>query len=152
MRAWPLTAGVALVLGAAAPSSATEICAWMAETNQPGDVRHLQLWLRSDGETNVYYEIGGDGLVEGGRRMHAPTSGTLVLHPDKAESPWAYGATLKPPGSIDVTVTLHAPTRSIFDPPGPVIATWAFRRDIRDGEAAVPDVLAAKQCSTVGPP
>lgn len=152
MRTWPLIAGVVLLLGAATPCSAAQVCAWMAETLQAGDVRHVQLWLQSDSEINFYYEIGGDGLVDASGNSNSPSSGTFALHPGRPKSPWLFGATLTPPGHIDVTVTLHAPTASIFDPPGPVIASWAFRREVRERETAVPDVLAAKQCSTVGPP
>jgi hypothetical protein len=149
VRAWPAIICAVATLGAAQAASAAQICAWMDETVEPEDARHVQLWLQSDGEVEFLYEIGGKGLVDASGKSHSPSSGTFLLHPGEKDSPWSFGATLSPPGRIDVTVTLHAPTPSIFDPPGPVIATYAFRREVREGEKSVPPVLAQKQCVTL---
>jgi hypothetical protein len=139
----------ALLMGAAVPCSAAQVCAWIIETVQPENVRHIELWMQSDSEINFYYEIGGDGLVDRSGKVQSDGGGTFVLHPGQAVSTWSEGSTLVPPGRIDVTLTLHAPTPSVFDPPGPVIGTWAFRREVAEGETAVPPALATKQCKMV---
>jgi hypothetical protein len=149
VRVWPAITLTLTLLAAAGPVSATQVCAWMDEAAKPDDLRELKLWLQSDGEVDFLYEMAGDGLVSEGNRSHSPSSGTFVLHPGQPDSPWGFGATLSPPGRIDVIVRLHAPTPSIFDPPGPVMAEYTFRRAVAEGETAVPPVLAAKQCKTL---
>lgn len=163
MRAWRLILGVvpasapalaillaaSLGLGVAGPASAAQVCAWMEETLQPDNVHHLKLWLSSDREVSFLVEVSGDGIVDGGGASNAPTSTSFSLEPGQPDSPWSYGANLNPPGHIDVSVILHAPTPSIFDPPGPVIATFTFRRDAPASETAPPATLATKQCAQV---
>jgi hypothetical protein len=153
MRAFPAVIAFLIALGAAqaaaGSASAAQVCAWMKETTQENDVRHLELWLQSDTRLNFTYEIGGDGLADASGHSNSPSSGSFNLQPGQAETPWSFGATFNPPGRIDVTVTLHAPTPSIFDPPGPVIAAFIFRRDVGEGERAPPPTLAARQCVAV---
>ena len=149
MRAFPAVIAFLLALGAAQAASAAQVCAWMKETTQENDVRHLELWLQSDTRLDFTYEIGGDGLADVSGKSNSPSSGSFNLQPGQAETPWSFGATFNPPGRIDVTVTLHAPTPSIFDPPGPVIAAFAFRRAVAEGEPTAPPTLAVKQCAAV---
>lgn len=142
----------ALALTASAKAAgAAQVCAWMDETAGPDNLRQVKLWLQSDSAVDFTYELGGDGLADASGKMHSPSSGSFHLDAGQTDSPWSFGATLVPPGRIDVTVTLHAPTPSIFDPPGPVIALYTFRRQIPDGETKIPPALAQHQCVSIAP-
>jgi hypothetical protein len=133
---------------AAAPKP-VQVCAWIDEVGEPDSQHTLKLWLQADGDVVGIYEIAGEGLVGEAVRSHSPASGSLVLHPGKAVSPWSFGATLSPPGRIDVIVRLRAPTASIFDPPGPVMVEYAFRRVVPEDEANSPPVFAERQCKAL---
>jgi hypothetical protein len=139
-----------LALGAVAmPVGATQVCAWMVEKTGADDLHEVELWMQADGEVRFTYQMAGEGMVTPTSRMYSPGSGTYVLHPGVAAKPWGFGATLSPPGKIDMIAEMHAPTKSIFDPPGPLLASFTFRRNLPAGEKKAPPVLAVHQCQTV---
>jgi len=143
---------VAAALIAALPVSAhaAKVCAWMVETGMPDDERMLVIWLQSDADIDIFYQIGGRGIVTPGNTGNAPSDGTFSLLAGKADSPWKYGQTLEPPGKIDVTIELHKMPTDIFsDAPKPLLAKFAFERDVPAAEKKPPATLARKQCATV---
>jgi hypothetical protein len=148
---------VAVLLAAfalTAPARAANVCAWMLETNggDEGNVRHLEIWLESDAGVDFLYKIGGKGIVSESMTGNSPSSGTFVLHAGQKEKPWGFGATLYPPGSIDVTITLHKMPADIFsDEETPILASYAFARKVPESETNPPATLARKQCKPVNP-
>jgi hypothetical protein len=143
---------VATALIAACPVSAhaAKVCAWMVETEEPDDVRMLVIWLQADSDIDFFYQIGGRGIVTSGNTGNAPNDGTFNLLAGKADSPWKYGQTLEPPGKIDVTIELHKMPADIFsDAPKPLLAKFAFERDVPAAERKPPATLARKQCATI---
>ena|SRR5215469_1655709 len=132
------------------PAHAGQICAWMIETNEPNDVRHLEVWLHSDAETDFYYKFGGQGIVNGMGHSHSPSKGTFSLHAGQTDSPWSFGATLDAPAKIDVTLELHQTPADIFsDAPTPLIARFLFQRNVPETEKTPPKTLAKKQCAPI---
>ena len=147
-----LLAGFAL-LAAAAPARAVEVCAWIDETIGEDDYHELALWLEADGDADVFYKIKGEGLSSEGMRAHSPNSGTYVLHARKPDKPWTFGATLSPPGAIDVAIELRAMPKDIFsDEETPLLAAFTFKRSIPEGEIAPPKDLSTRQCATLKTP
>lgn len=145
-----LFAAVAGLALAAGPAGAVTVCAWMDETVGEDDYHELKLWMEADGEADFYYRIKGEGLSSEGMKAHSPNSGTFFLRPKKADSPWGFGATLSPPGTIDVIVELRAKPADIFsDAETPLLASFTFHRDVPEGEAKAPATLAAKQCAVL---
>jgi len=138
------------VLTAAVPAHAAQVCAWMDETIAEGDYHELALWLEADGDVDFYYKIKGEGLRSEGMKAHSPNSGTFVLHARKPDKPWGFGATLSPPGEIDVVIELRATPKDIFsDAETPLLASFTFRRQVPEGETAPPKDFARKQCATL---
>ncbi|MBJ7409886.1 MAG: hypothetical protein JHD15_05890 [Phenylobacterium sp.] len=147
-----LLAGLVL-LGAAAPARAVEVCAWMDETVGEDDYHELALWLEADGDADFFYRIKGEGVSSEGMRAHSPNSGTYVLHAGEPGRPWKFGATLTPPGAIDVVIELRAMPKDIFsDEETPLLATFTFKRNVPEGETAPPKDLSARQCATLKAP
>lgn len=145
--------GIAAAALLAAPAQAVTVCAWIDETLGEDDYRELTLWLEADGQADVYYMIKGEGLSAEGMKAHAPNSGTLILRPKTPNSPWTFGATLTPPGKMDVIAEVRAWPKDIFsDEPPPLLAAFTFRRDVPEGETAPPKTFAAKQCAAVTVP
>ena len=154
MRALSALCAPALWLAALAcapsPARATGVCAWLVETTGPDDLHDLTLWLQADKDVDFFYKIGGEGLTSEGSRSHSPGSGTYSLSAGKADKPWGFGATLSPPGDIDIVVELHAKPVSIFsDEPTPLLASFTFHRHVPEGEEKAPPTLAQKQCATL---
>jgi len=147
-----LLASVA-VLAAAGPAHAVQVCAWMDETIGEGDYHELELWLETDGKADVLYKIKGDGLRTENMQAHAPNSGTLVLHPRRPSKPWGFGASLSPPGDIDVIVELRAWPKDIFsDEETPLLASFTFKRHVPEGETQPPKTFATRQCAALKAP
>jgi hypothetical protein len=145
-----LFVAAALIAASSVSAQAAKICAWMVETEAPDDERLLVIWLQSDADIDFSYRIGGRGIVTPGNTGNAPNDGTFSLSAGKADSPWKYGQTLEPPGKIDVTIELHKMPADIFsDAPKPLLAKFAFERDVPEAEKKPPATLAKKQCATV---
>jgi hypothetical protein len=145
---------VLAALAFAAPARAANVCAWMLESNEgdEGNVRQLEIWLEADADVDFFYKIGGRGIVSDSMTGNSPSSGTFVLHAGQKEKPWGFGATLYPPGAIDVTITLHKMPADIFsDDETPILASYAFARTIPESETKPPATLARKQCKAVNP-
>lgn len=146
-----IAATLVLLLALGGQAHATEVCAWLKETLKRDHVYMLELWLQADGETDFLYQITGAGIVTEGSKSHSPGSGTYVLHPRKAEKPWSFGATLNPPGTIDIGVELHQTPADVFDDtPTPILAQFSFHREVPASEKKPPATLAKKQCATLG--
>jgi hypothetical protein len=141
---------VASLVLAAGPAGAVTVCAWMDETVGEDDYRELKLWLEADGEADFYYKIKGKGLSSEGMKAHSPNSGTFFLRPKTASSPWTFGSTLSPPGTIDVIAELRAKPADIFsDAETPLLASFTFHREVPEGETKAPTTFAAKQCAVL---
>ncbi|CAN5239620.1 hypothetical protein BH11PSE2_BH11PSE2_03190 [soil metagenome] len=143
-----LAIAVALI---AAPSaaSAAQICAWLTETTKADDLHDFSLWLQSDAELEIYYKMAGEGLVTESSKLYSPGSGTFVLHAGKAAKPWGFGATLNPPGDIDIIAEIHKKPVDIFsDAPSPLLASFAFKRHVPESEKKAPATFSTKQCKT----
>ncbi|WP_293905221.1 hypothetical protein [Phenylobacterium sp.] len=137
------------VLAAAGPVHAAQVCAWMTEKVGDADLHEVTLWLESDSDVDLYYMIKGEGLKSEGSRSHSPGSGTYSLRAKKPEKPWGFGATLSPPGEIDIIAELHATPADIFaDDEPPLIASFTFHRALPEGEKIPPATLAERQCVT----
>jgi hypothetical protein len=148
-----LFAGIAAAAVLAGPAQALQVCAWMDETADEDDFHELKLWLEADGELDFYYMIKGEGLSSDGMRGHSPNSGTYFLRARKPDSPWSFGLTFRPPGTIDVIAEIRGKPKDIFsDEPPPLLASFTFRREAPEGETKPPKTFAAKQCATLGNP
>ena len=122
---------VAFAVSFAAPAEAAKLCGWMVELEQPDDERMLKIYLSSDADVDFFYKVGGKGIVYPGNAGNAPNDGTFTLHAGQTDSPWSYGQTLEPPGSIDVNMEIHQTPADIFsDKPTPLWANFVFRRNI----------------------
>jgi hypothetical protein len=133
-----------------ATARATTICAWMIESNQPDQVREVDIWLQSDQDISFVYQVGGKGIITDSGHMNSPGSGTYSLKAGKAARPWGFGATLDSAGKIDISMDLHkTPSDATSFMLTPVIAHFAFQRDIPAGEKKPPATLAKKQCVVI---
>ena len=101
----------AVVVGRA---DAAQVCAWLVESNQPDDVRQLDLWLRSDAGIDFLIKVDGNGIVDGSGKSNSPESATYSLTAGQADKAWSFGSTLNPPGAIDETVELHKMPADVF--------------------------------------
>ena len=143
-------AAAAFFVALSTSAEAAKICAWIVETEAHDDVRMLVLRLQADTDIDFFFQIGGRGIVTPGNTGNAPNDGTFSLSAGKADSPWKYGQTLEPPGKIDVTIELRKMPKDIFsDAPKPLLATFAFNRDVPESEKKPPATLARKQCATI---
>ncbi len=139
----------ALALVAAAPAQAAQVCAWMTETLGEDDYREVELWLEADRDVDLYYMVKGEGMKDESSRVHTPSSGTFVLSAKQPKKPWGLGATLSPPGEIDIVAELRAYPKDVFaEEPPPLIMAFTFRRAIPEGETKPPPILATRQCKT----
>ena len=133
-----------------APAQAAQVCAWMKETIQGDDVHDFELWLEADSRIDFLYQIGGKGVVTASMTGNSPSSATFSLDPAAPEKVWGYGSTLNPPGKIDFSVELHQMPADIFsDAPTPLMARFAFQRDVPRSETKAPATLARKQCAVL---
>jgi hypothetical protein len=145
-----LGAALILLVPLSAPAHATQVCAWLTESNEPDRVRELTLWLQADTDVGFLYKVGGRGIVTDSGESNAPTSATYILHAGQADSPWHYGSTLEPPGKIDISLAIHRMPTDVFSTaPEPLLAKFAFARDVPAGEKAPPATLANKQCMEI---
>jgi hypothetical protein len=149
----PLVAGL-FAIAFACPAHAVQLCAWMTETSNEDNLHEVTLWMQADADFDFLYKIGGQGLKENdGNRAHSPGSGTFALDAGKADHPWGFGATLYPPGVIDIVAEVHATPKDVFkDEETPLITSFTFHRDVPDGEEKPPATLAARQCKAVTAP
>lgn len=139
----------ALVMLAANPASAAQVCAWLTESLEEEDFHEVALWLEADRDVDLYYMIKGEGLKGDGSRSHSPSSATYSLFAKSPARTWRFGATLTPPGHIDVIAELHAQPKDIFaEEEPPLVMSFAFRREVPEGEAKPPATLATRQCQT----
>jgi len=128
-------------------ANAAQVCAWLAESNQPDGVRHLDLWLQSNADIDFLIKVDGDGIVDSSGKSNSPESATYSLTADQAENAWSFGSTLTPLGMIDEIVELHEmPADVTSDAPTALLAMFAFQRQIPEYETTPPDTLAKKQC------
>jgi hypothetical protein len=146
-----LAAAVAAMTLGAAPAHAAQVCAWLTESIGEDNLHEVALWMQADADVSVYYMIKGEGLKENeGGRSHSPGSGTFGLQAGKPEKPWGFGATLYPPGVIDIVAEVHATPKDVFsDDEPPLLASFTFHREVPEGEEKAPATLAARQCKTV---
>ncbi|WP_293678673.1 hypothetical protein [uncultured Phenylobacterium sp.] len=137
------------IMAAPIPASAAQVCAWIVETVEEDDLRRLALWLEAGSDVELYYMMKGEGLKSEGSRSHSPSSATYSLRAGDPARIWGFGATLTPPGEIDVIAELHASPKDIFaEEEPPLVMSFAFRREIPEGETTPPETLAARQCQT----
>ena len=156
-RKWNLLTNMLAVLAAVVTSAvvdgraeAAQVCAWLVESNQPDDVRQLDLWLQSDANIDFLIKIDGDGILDDSGKSNSPESATYSLTAGQADKAWGFGSTLAPPGAIDEIVELHKTPADIFsDAPTPLLAKFVFQRKIPADEKTPPDTLAKKQCATL---
>jgi hypothetical protein len=149
-----VTAAIALsvsfAVSFAVPVKAAKLCGWMVESEDADDERKLKIYLSSDAEVDFFYKIGGKGIVYPGNAGNAPNDGTFALHAGQTDSPWSYGQTLDPPGSIDVNIEIHQTPADIFsDKPTPLWANFVFRRNVPASEKKPPAIFMKKQCATI---
>jgi hypothetical protein len=128
----------------------TQVCGWMIEKLESENTYAWDIWLQSDAPLDFYYKIGGVGVVSEAVKAHSPGSGTFTLSAGKATKVWGFGSTIYPPAKLDFTIELHVTPADIFsNKPTPLLAEFAFRRDIPESEKKPPPTLAKKQCATV---
>jgi hypothetical protein len=140
----------ACAISFAIPAKAAKICAWMVESEQPDDERMLKIFLSSDTEIDLFYQIGGKGIVYEGNTGNSPGDGTFSLHAGQTDSPWSFGQTFEPPGQIDVNIEIHQMPEDVFnEKPKPLLANFIFRRNVPANEKKPPATLAKKQCAMV---
>src|SRR5258708_40352434 len=112
-------------------ADAAQICAWLVESNQPDDVRQLDLWLQSDANIDFLIKVDGDGIVDGSGKSNSPELATYSLTAGQADKAWGFDSTLAPPGAIDEVVEMHTtPTYVFSDAPTPFLSRFAFQRQI----------------------
>jgi hypothetical protein len=152
MTGWGRSGLIAVALFAAAtPAGATQICGWLTETVSGDSVHDFSLWLETDADADIFYAMKGEGVVTPSSRMYSPGSGTFSLHAGKAEKVWGFGATLEPPGDIDIIAEVHAPPADIFsDDETALLAAFKFDRHVPEGETTPPQDFAKRQCTTLG--
>ncbi len=140
----------ALAVALAGPARATELCGWLTEVVKDDNVHDFDLWLQADGEVAFLYRMTGKGLTSEGSRMYSPGSGTSSLHAGKAERPWGFGATLDPPGDVDIVAEIHVSPKSIFDEEEtPLLGKFTFQRHVPEGETKPPTDFQKHQCVTL---
>src|SRR5262245_8147772 len=66
-------------------AKAAQVCAWLAESNQPDGVRHLDLWLQSDADIDFLIKVDGDGILDSSGKSNSPESATYSLTAGQAE-------------------------------------------------------------------
>jgi hypothetical protein len=147
-----LRALVVLCLALALPNAAhaTQVCAWLVEANAADNEIDFELWLQSDGDTDFFYQITGEGVVTDSSQSHSKNSGTYSLHAGQASKVWGFGTTVNPPARIDIGIELHQMPASIFsDESTPLLAAFAFKRNVPESETKAPATLAKKQCTAL---
>jgi hypothetical protein len=144
-----IAAFIALLSGAVS-AQATQVCAWVTESNQPGHMRTLDLWLQSDADIDFVYEVSGRGIATIGGDANAPKGSTYHLDPDQPRRAWTFTSSLYPPAKIEVLLNIKKmPTDVYSAAPTPLLAKFAFKREVPADETAPPDILAQKQCMEI---
>jgi hypothetical protein len=142
-----IMAALAVFVASLAPAHGAEFCAWLVESEQYGGVRNLDLWLQADTTINIAADIYGRGIVSFNGESNAPGSFAFALNAGVAAKTWNHAAPLDPPGRIEITAEIRkVPDASSFDTMRPLIAQFAFSRDVPAGEKEPPATLAKKQC------
>jgi len=132
----------------AAPGHAAELCAWIVETNQPGNQRSFDLWFQSDVNVDFLYKVYGRDIATDTDGANVPS--TYALHPGQAAKAWSSSLTLAALDKIDITVDIHkVPNDPFAIAPTPLLTSFAFRRDVPPAEAAPPPTLSNKQCAEI---
>lgn len=139
-----------LALGLAAPCSAANVCAWMKESVAEDDLHKVQIWIQADADLQFLYKVDGPGLVDDSGHANSPTTATYSLDAGQAKTMWDFGATMVPPGKIDIRLELHEWPKDIFSKEAtPLLAAFSFQRSVPAGEKTPPATLAKKQCAAV---
>jgi len=126
---------------------ADQICAWLVESNQPGNVRKLDLWLQSDANVDFVYKVTGRGIVTIAGDANSPLDSTYHLDPNQPRQAWSYASTFYPPGKIEITVEIDKLQRDVYSTaPTLALAAFAFKREVPASEKSPPDTLARQQC------
>jgi hypothetical protein len=143
-------AGMLVLVSWPGCAGATQICAWLVEGAQPGHVRTFDLWMESDADINFLYDVGGRGLMSVAGDQNSPTSATYALNANDPRKAWSYSATFYPPGKIEITLDIHETPPDIYSHAStPVLAKFAFTRDVPESETKPPDTFAARQCMEI---
>jgi hypothetical protein len=144
-----IAASIALV-GPTMPVRATEICAWLVESERPGNLRNLDLWFQADTPFDFRYDVAGRGIVMSSGDANEPDSSAYSLSPGKAENVWSFNTIFFPPGKIDIAIDIHRmPLAGASHAATPLIAKFAFKREVPAGETNPPPTLAEKRCMEV---
>ncbi len=150
MRRFAALAAVATVL-AAPHARAAQVCAWLTETVDADQAHRFDLWLEADAEADILYAMKGRGVVTEGSQIYSPGSGTYTLHAHRPERVWGFGATLDPPGDIDIVAEIHQKPASVFDDDSPLIAAFPFQRHVPEDETTPPTDFQSRRCAPLPP-
>jgi hypothetical protein len=145
-----LLAATILTIAGCAPAGATQICAWMTETNEFGHERQLDLWLSGDTPIDFIYMVTGRGVATVSGDAFSPLTSTFHLDPGQPRKAWSFSTALYPPAKIDITLEIHKMPSDIYsNAPTPLLAKIPFKREIPASETNPPDTLAQKQCMEI---
>ncbi len=145
-----LALAAAVVIAAAGPARAAELCGWLVETTAADSVHQFDLWLEADADVSFFYKMTGKGIVTEGMKAYSPGSGSFSLRPRRPEKAWGFGSTLDPPGDIDIVAEIHVPPKSVFsDDETPLLAKFTFQRHVPEDEKTPPTDFAKHQCATI---
>ena len=136
--------------GSAVPAHAGQLCGWLIETLGDDDLHQFELWLQSEGDTDVVYKMRGEGIVSESSRSYSPGSGSYALHARKAVKVWGFGTTLNAPADIDIVAEIRSPPKSVFsEEETPLLATFSFQRHVAEGRGVPPAPFGARRCVAV---
>jgi hypothetical protein len=148
-----LALATAATLMTAPPVRAAQLCGWLTEKISGDSVHEFDLWLESDSRVNFFYKMTGKGVTTENSRSYSPGSGSFSLDPKRAEKAWGFGTTLGSEGDIDIVAEIHVMPKSVFDEGDtPLLASFAFKRHVPDGEKKPPADFAKRQCVTLATP
>jgi hypothetical protein len=146
----PAIAALAALIAFSVPAHAERICAWLVESNAPGNTRNLELWLQSAQNFEFGYDLAGRGLVSSAGDANRPAASSLSLSAGQEMKIWSFGEIFYPPGKIDVTVEIHRlPIAGAVHTVTPVLTKFVFRREIPPDEKDPPATLATRQCQEI---
>jgi hypothetical protein len=143
-----LTLGLALTAHAQ-DKKPVQLCSWIKETRDP-DFMNFEFWMQADSEFELYYVIGGQGVVRDSGHDSSPSSGVLLLHPGRPEKMRLWGTTPGGPAKVDISIEVHRRIGPISEQADkPVIAKFLFARNVPESEETPPSTLAKKQCVAI---
>jgi hypothetical protein len=138
----------ALILDAALLERAwaARVCAWIVETAQDDGDHQFELTLGADAPTSVAVRFQGPGFTS------ASMGGDMIqLEPGEAKVVDGEGFDVSPGDDLSFDVRLFDRPMASLDemdnPPGKLLATFAFHRKVGEDEHAPPADLAARQCA-----